>query len=173
MAKNEPTDIQRTVLAAAAAREGGYVWPVPEELALRKGSAALVVRAMLIKGLAKERRARPGELVWREHGDGKPVTVIVTRAGLAAVSGVGIVADRPTRTPRAGTKLAMLIGLLAREEGATVPEMAIVVGWQAHTVRGVMSGVLVKKVGLAIVSEKSERRGRVYRAVRTASSDDR
>ena len=34
--------------------------------------------------------------------------------------------------------------------------------WQAHSVRGVISGVFKKKLGLRIVSAK-EARGRVYR----------
>ena len=174
MAKNNPTDIQRKVLAAAVAREGGFIWPLPEELSLRKGSGVLVVRAMLIKGFTNERPARAGEPVWRDDPDGRPMTVIVSSAGLAAVGlEASVVADEATRTPRAGTKLAMLVALLGRAEGATVLEMVDATGWQAHTVRGVMSGALVKKFGFVIGSEKAEGRGRVYRSVRTASSADR
>jgi hypothetical protein len=40
--------------------------------------------------------------------------------------------------------------------------MAKATGWQAHSVRGVISGVFKKKLGLHIVSAK-EARGRVYR----------
>jgi hypothetical protein len=36
-------------------------------------------------------------------------------------------------------------------------------GWQAHTVRGAIAGALKKKLGLDVISEKIERRGRVYR----------
>lgn len=36
-------------------------------------------------------------------------------------------------------------------------------GWRAHSVRGAMSGALKKKLGLTIVSEVVEGRGRVYR----------
>ena len=35
-------------------------------------------------------------------------------------------------------------------------------GWQRHTVRGVFSGTLKKKLGLTLASAKEER-GRVYR----------
>ena len=59
-------------------------------------------------------------------------------------------------------KLGALIGLLKRPEGADVEEMMAATGWQAHSVRGAMSGALKKKLGLTIESEKSAA-GRVYR----------
>ena len=52
--------------------------------------------------------------------------------------------------------------MLRRQEGATVDEVASATGWQRHTVRGVFSGTLKKKLGLSIASTKEER-GRVYR----------
>jgi hypothetical protein len=67
------------------------------------------------------------------------------------------------RGPRTGSKQDRMIGLLRRPEGASVEEMAKATGWQSHSVRGVMSGALKKKLGLAIASEKVEGRGRIYR----------
>ena len=55
-----------------------------------------------------------------------------------------------------------VIAMLRRPEGATVDEVAIATGWQRHTVRGVFSGTLNKKLGLTLASAKEER-GRVYR----------
>ena len=55
-----------------------------------------------------------------------------------------------------------VIAMLGRPEGATVDEVASATGWQRHTVRGVFSGTLKKKLGLTIASAKEER-GRVYR----------
>lgn len=161
------TDLQRTVLEAAAAREGGFIWPLPEALGLKKGSAVLVVKALLGKGLAKERRTRAEDPVWREDADGKPMTALISRNGLDAV-GATHIPDGPVdettrpRTPRAGTKLATLVALLGRAEGASVAEMAAATEWQAHTVRGVMSGALVKKFGLRVRSEEVKDRQRVY-----------
>ncbi len=64
---------------------------------------------------------------------------------------------------RAGTKQAQPIAMLERQEGATIAEIAAATGWQPHTVRGAIAGALKKKLGLNVVSEKVENRGRVYR----------
>jgi hypothetical protein len=61
-----------------------------------------------------------------------------------------------------------VIAMLQRAEGATVDEVAKATGWQRHTVRGVFSGTLKKKLGLTLASAKEER-GRVYRIDRLAS----
>jgi hypothetical protein len=62
------------------------------------------------------------------------------------------------------TKQTEVIAMLRRAEGVTVDEMRTATGWQPHTVRGVFSGALKKKLGLAIVGTREER-GRVYRIV--------
>mgnify|MGYP000712037661 CR=1 FL=1 len=69
-------------------------------------------------------------------------------------------------TPRAESKQARLIEMLRRPEGATIDEIVKALDWQAHTVRGAMSGALKKKLGLKIESEKADPdRGRTYRIV--------
>ena len=40
--------------------------------------------------------------------------------------------------------------MLRRPEGASVDEVARATGWQRHTVRGVFSGTLKKKLGLTL-----------------------
>jgi hypothetical protein len=61
-----------------------------------------------------------------------------------------------------------VIAMLRRPEGATVDEVASATGWQRHTVRGVFSGTLKKKLGLILASAQEER-GRVYRIAEPAS----
>lgn len=53
--------------------------------------------------------------------------------------------------------------MLRAPEGATVEEITAVTGWQGHSIRGAISGVMKKKLGLNITSEKVEGRGCVYR----------
>jgi hypothetical protein len=60
------------------------------------------------------------------------------------------------------SKQEAVIAMLQRPEGATVDEVASAMGWQRHTVRGLFSGTLKKKLGLTVASAKEER-GRVYR----------
>ena len=64
---------------------------------------------------------------------------------------------------RPGTKQAQLIAMLQAPEGATIAEIAEATGWQAHSIRGAISGSLKKKLGLTVTSEKLAERGRVYR----------
>lgn len=187
MLKIKLTDNQRAVLNAAAHSANLAAWPLPKKLELSAGSAAIVIRGLLQKGLLEKRRALGSDPVWKEEG-GKPVTLVITKAGLAA-SGIhaadesgekgsvaakkGVVAavsNDAARRPRAGTKLAILVGLLKREQGATIAELAEGAEWQAHSVRGVLSGALAKRCGLTIVSQKIDGR-RVYRANDSTSPD--
>ncbi len=64
---------------------------------------------------------------------------------------------------RRGTKQAILIEMLRRPNGATIEQMTAKTGWQAHSVRGAISGALKKKLGLRVTSERVGDRGRVYR----------
>jgi predicted transcriptional regulator len=71
----------------------------------------------------------------------------------------------PMPTLRQGTKQSLIIELLQRPQGATVAEMAEAAEWRTHTVRGLLAGALKKRLGLTIVSEKTEGRARTYRVI--------
>jgi hypothetical protein len=75
----------------------------------------------------------------------------------------------PPADPKRPSKQDVVIAMLRQPEGATVDEVASVTGWQRHTVRGVFSGTLKKKLGLTVASAKEER-GRVYRIAEPASA---
>jgi hypothetical protein len=74
-------------------------------------------------------------------------------------------AAAPAPAAVAGTKQSQLIALLRSAPGATLPQMTELTGWQPHTVRGTISGVLRKKLGLSVACEASESGVRVYRIV--------
>jgi Protein of unknown function (DUF3489) len=71
---------------------------------------------------------------------------------------------QPRPDPKRPSKQEVVIAMLRQPEGATVDEVASVTGWQRHTVRGLFSGTLKKKLGLPLASAMEER-GRVYRIV--------
>jgi hypothetical protein len=64
--------------------------------------------------------------------------------------------------PRAGSKQERVLGMLRRSEGATIAVLTKATGWQQHSVRGFFAGVVRKRLGLTLESEKKDG-VRVYR----------
>lgn len=60
----------------------------------------------------------------------------------------------PNASKVASGKIAVLTGLLRQPGGATIEVMMAATGWQAHSVRGAMSGSIKKALGIAVISEK-------------------
>ncbi len=140
------TDTQRVLLEAAAQHPQKKLTHFPDTL---KGGARIKVLTAM----------RGTQLIVPSTTD--PEVYVATQAGLQAI---GI---QTTRSTREGTKQAVLIELLKRPEGATLPQMTEATGWQVHTVRGAMAGALKKKLGLEITSEKQTGTDRVYRIITT------
>ena len=69
---------------------------------------------------------------------------------------------RPAAKPRSDSKQERIIALLRTSDGATIAAMAGAAGWQQHSVRGFLAGVVRKKLGLSLVSEAHDN-GRIYR----------
>ena len=57
-----------------------------------------------------------------------------------------------------------MVALLRRPSGATITAIMEATGWQAHTVRGFLAGVVRQKLGLTLQSEKTDGE-RVYRVI--------
>jgi hypothetical protein len=72
--------------------------------------------------------------------------------------------DKPA-VARDGSKKAEVLGLLQRKGGATLAQIMKATGWQAHSVRGFISGALGKKMGLTVGSVRREDGERVYTLV--------
>src|SRR6266436_1283452 len=73
----------------------------------------------------------------------------------------------PQSEAKRPSKQDEVIAMLRRPQGATVDEVVSATGWRRHIVRGVFSGTLKKKLGLALASAKEDR-GRVYRIAEPA-----
>ena len=76
-------------------------------------------------------------------------------------------ACQPSKSRRSGSepstvsgKIGSIIVSLRRPKGASIAELCKATGWQAHSVRGALSGAIKKKLGLAVMSEKTDGRRR-------------
>jgi hypothetical protein len=86
------------------------------------------------------------------------------RAARAKKSNTAVksVKSRKKAPKREGSKTAKCLDLLRRSGGATSADLMKATGWQAHSVRGFISGVLGKKMGLKVASTKVEDGERRY-----------
>ena len=149
---------QRLLLRTAARRPDGRVIP-PDTL--RGGARVKVLTSLLQRG-------------WIEPADDGHV---MTDAGYAAI-GLQRPAPPDDVQPmdttddlqlldgipvRPGSKLAALVVALRRPQGATSLQLMLATGWQPHTVRGAISGMLRKKLGLNVVLAHNDTGERVYR----------
>lgn len=71
--------------------------------------------------------------------------------------------DKNASTPRDGSKKGIILALLQQKDGTTLTEIMSATGWQAHSVRGFISGHLGTKLGLSVESTKNEAGERSYR----------
>jgi hypothetical protein len=165
-----------------------------------KGAAFSGVSAKLIKlGLVRGIRAKAGMPVWRRDDAGQGYALKLTAGGLNAIAvdegSEGAIepskapqpqplleetnASRPqavgeqekTSTPRAGSKLARMIDLLQRSDGATIPILTEATGWLSHTTRAALTGL--RKRGYAVVRARVGAGDSVYRIASAAADGDR
>jgi hypothetical protein len=179
------TDAQLVMMSAAAQREDRCL-AAPEAMkaAVSKAGAKLVKL-----GFACEIHAKPRTPLWRRDETGRSFALKLTAAGLKAIAVDGGPQDAiepseasqpqllpeakndvslddagrraPTAAPRDGSKLALLIDLLRRADGATIVDLTQATGWLAHTTRAAISGL--RKRGYAVTRERSDAGESVYR----------
>jgi Protein of unknown function (DUF3489) len=172
------TNTQLMVLSKAAAREDGVGVAPPR---MNKAASAKVGSSLIARRLMREVRAKPGMPIWREGEDGRGVSLIITRAGRDAI-GVVDEAEPPTALkiadpkpqdierppvsglPRAGSKQALIVEMLSKDEGATLDALTAATGWLPHTTRAALTGL--RKRGYLIERSRDETKGSLYRIAR-------
>ena len=105
------------------------------------------------KGTKKATRAPQGAKVAKKKGKSAKKATAAKKAPKAA---------KKAKSVREGSKTNQVLELLKRPGGATAKELMKVTGWQAHSVRGFLSGTVGKKMGLTVISTKGEDGERSY-----------
>ena len=183
---NKLTDNQRALLQSAARRED-RCFVLPSQL---KGGAAQKVAAKLItEGLAKEIKAKAAAPIWRRDGENdQAYSLKLSAAGAKAIATSEERSGKPKpespaqepvpdsldsseiahhaaeagkAAPRKGSKLASVMALLCRPEGATIGVLTEATGWLPHTTRAAITGV--RKRGYSVVLDRSVEGASVYR----------
>jgi hypothetical protein len=105
------------------------------------------------KGEKKPRVGAPRAHVPPKKGKSTKKATLAKRAAKGAKKG---------GTARADSKKATVIEMLRRKDGADLADIMKATGWQAHSVRGFISGALIKNDGLKVESFKRKVGARAY-----------
>ena len=128
----------------AVARIWKAIQPLGEEL----------LRTSIRDAEAKLKAARPAP------APAPPATPVAPKKAKAAKQAT---AKDAAPTARDGSKKAIVLELIRRADGASLKEIMEATAWQAHSVRGFISGSLGKKMGLTVESFKRTDGERAYR----------
>jgi hypothetical protein len=171
------SDMQLVLLSTASQREDGNLFPIADSLKGGESRINKAIEALIKCGFAAEGEVGAKVPNWREDGD-RRLGAMITAAGRATIGAAegGEVdkgqeppatpppaAPAPARKPgeiRAGTKQALLVEMLEREEGASIQQIVHATGWLPHTTRAALTGL--KKRGYEITNEKVEGVGRYH-----------
>jgi len=90
---------------------------------------------------------------------------------VSAAKPIAASADQPRHDqPSPASKQARVITMLGTPQGATIKSLSNATGWQAHSVRGFLAGVIRKRLKLKLSSEKLDGI-RIYRIAGMADGE--
>ena len=155
------TKTQRAVLEHAVQHQSDALLPLPQTLKLNGAATDKVLQSLIKRGFAEERSVLSDQVSWHNN-NGERTALFITYAGRHAISPVTDSTMGKTATQTTSKKDALL-HLLHQEDGATLDELMAASQWQAHSVRGFLSGTVKKKLGLLLTSNLTDGGIRQYR----------
>ncbi len=158
--KTKLTDTQTAVLKATASRPDGNIEPLPPNL--RGGARTKVIEGLLARGLVVD---VDGHHLLTDAGYAAVGKRRPAQKGVQKMDSPDALTKREATAPtiRPGTKLAEIIDAMRHPGGATIAQMMACTGWQAHSVRGAISGMVRTRLGYEVVTEKGADGQRAYR----------
>ncbi len=168
-------ETHHALLHAAVSREDRLL-TMPEGLKPRAAKA--LVKALIGSGCAVEVSVAADQPNWGEVA-GKPIGLQVTSAGLTEIGIEPEGSNQPADTPspdqeydahpaeparqlfRSHTKLARVVELLQRTQGATLDDLIEATGWLPHSARAALTGL--RKRGYRLDRDRNEQGETCYR----------
>jgi len=154
-------DLQLVLLAHAHKRDDGSIIPLPESLATEGEQERVrqAIEALCKRDFLQEQQVTDRRQAWHSDGD-EPIGLFLTDAGRSAIAPdetASSVQASPNpinseSEPKPTSKIAIVIGLLSRAEGATMDELTGATGWLPHSARAVLTGL--RKKGYTIARGK-------------------
>ena len=163
IAKKQPlTEIDLVILRTGATRRDRNALPWPNALKSDAKARTAAAIALLKRGLLAEVPSAKKSAAWRISPNGSPLMLIVTQAGVAALEPTTSGQSPAVAAKRATTKRETIVALLQSKGGASLKDMMAATGWQAHSIRGFLSGTVAKRLGHAVRSIKNDGEDRRY-----------
>ena len=155
------TGVLTVITAATAAQGETNMSELNTETTEAAATAPVTGKKKARPGARKPRVAKPGAKATRKATPAKKTPKTAPKATPKPK------AARPGKAGkekgvREGTKTDAILALMKRAGGVTLKQLRNATGWQPHSVRGFISGTLRKKMGLTVVSTRSENGERTY-----------